>query len=243
MIRRRLSSGIVRIFTVFLLCSLLTTAASASTDSAQEPGAKYVALTFDDGPSGPITESLLQVLDRHQVPATFFLCGYRIEQFPQVVQDIAQAGHEIGTHGYSHDYLNNKSQSQIHKELTESVGAVTEITGQAPVLFRPPGGLVSDTMKTECQTLGLPIVLWSIDPEDWRCKSACAVADRVLSKTRDGSIILMHDLYRSSVEAADIIIAKLLEQGYTFLTVSQLAQVKCSTLEPGQRYFQLEYLR
>lgn len=240
-----LRAGKIRRFLIlFLACSLLLQApAFASTDLTQTPAARYIALTFDDGPSGAITEALLQVLEKHQVPATFFLCGYRIRQYPQLVGEISQGGHELGIHGYTHEYLNTKTQAQVRDELIQSVSAIAEITGEAPVLFRPPGGLINDAVKKECQDLGFPIVLWSIDPEDWCCTCASTVVSRVVPKAKDGSIILMHDLCRSSVEAADAIISQLKQQGYVFLTVSQLAQAKCSTLEPGERYFKINFVQ
>ena len=219
-----------------LLAVCLATACLAGPSRAQVPGPRFAALTFDDGPSGPLSRKLLAVLDRHGVSATFFFCGYRVAQYPEEAAAAAQAGHELGIHGYSHDYLHKKDRQAVLNELEQTAQVIAGAAGQAPRLFRPPGGLSGNTVQAACQELGLPIVLWSVDPEDWRCQDPDTITRRVLSQVKNGSIILMHELSESSVAAADAILERLQSDGYHFLTVSQLAAADASRLLPGQSY-------
>lgn len=198
---------------------------------------KLVALTFDDGPTGKTTEALLDGLRARYVPATFFLCGYRIEEFPDVVQRIAEEGHEIAIHGKTHSYLNRMDPAQIQEELQSTAVMVEELTGTRPVLLRPPGGLTSETLQTEAARENLALIFWSVDPEDWNVRDANAVTSRILKKAGDGDIILMHDLYRSSVQAALAVIDRMQAEGYQFCTVSELAAAREVELTPGNKYY------
>ena len=199
---------------------------------------KYVALTFDDGPTGKLTGKLLDGLQERFISATFFLCGYRIEQFPETVRRMAKDGHELAIHGQTHIYLHNQPQDKIRQELEQTGNLIEELTGQKPCLFRPPGGLTSDALLAEARTEQLPIILWSVDPEDWNCHDAACVAERILSHVKDGDIILMHDLSDSSVKAAFLIIDQLQSKGYQFCTVTELAALRGVSLDPAKRYSQ-----
>ncbi len=198
---------------------------------------KLVALTFDDGPTGKTTGTLLDGLRARYVPATFFICGYRAEEFPELVQRIAGEGHELAIHGKTHAYLNQMTPAQIQEELQTTADLVEELTGTRPVLLRPPGGLSSEAVRTEAAREGLPLILWSVDPEDWNVRDANTVTARVLKKAGDGDIILMHDLSRSSVQAAMTIIDRMQAEGYQFCTVSELAEVRGVQLVPGEKYY------
>lgn len=224
---------------LFLLCiaTLLSIPAAAGGNNASDSGvSRFVALTFDDGPTGPLTEQLIRGLQKRYVPATFFLCGYRVEQFPDVVHQLAANGHELAIHGQSHKFLHDQSPEIIREELQQTSAQIEALTGERPRLFRPPGGLTSDVLLAEAAAEQLPIILWSVDPQDWNCTSAACIAQRIVTHVSDGDIILMHDLSKTSISAAFQIIDRLQAQGYQFCTVSELAALRKHTLEPAEIY-------
>ena len=198
---------------------------------------KYVALTFDDGPSGRFTRALLEGLEARGVKATFFLCGYRVEQFPALARKIAQQGHEIGTHSDRHKFFSKMSPNELCRDLARSVEKIEKATGQRPTLLRPPGGIYDRESLSQTSCRDLPIILWSVDPDDWCCSDASTVSKRVLDRVKSGDIILLHDMYDSSIEAALRIVDRLQAEGYCFLTVSQLAQRFGKSLEGGRVYY------
>ena len=195
---------------------------------------KLVALTFDDGPSGRYTRKLLEGLEERNAKATFFLCGYRMEQDRSLTQRIFQEGHEIGLHGYSHKPMQNMCQPDVLQELKKSVSLLPE--GCEAVFLRCPGGTCSRCTCQAAAALGLSLAYWSVDPRDWATDNADAIEKEVLNHVQDGDIILMHDMSGSSVEAALMIVDELLEEGFRFVTVSQLAAHKGITPVPGTIY-------
>ena len=195
---------------------------------------KYVALTFDDGPTGRYTAQLLDMLEEKGVRATFFVCGYRVAQYPALTAQIAEGGHEIGLHGFSHAYFSKLSGKELDDELTRSCHLIAEASGTAPTLVRPPGGLMPE--KDGGVFSEYSVILWSVDPEDWATHSAERTVRRVLKCVQPGDIILLHDASESSVEAAGEIIDALQAQGYTFLTVSQLAAAYGTVPQAGCVY-------
>ena len=201
---------------------------------AQAREEKYVALTFDDGPSGKYTRALLDGLYDRGAKATFLLCGYRMEQYPQLTEQIFLSGHEIGYHGYSHRPMNTMSRRDIAEELERSQSLLPETC--APVFLRPPGGQSSDAVAQVAKARQLAILGWSVDPRDWETRSAAAVESAVLETVRDGDIILLHDMTDSSVRAALGIVDQLKQQGFRFVTVSQLARLRNIRILPGQTY-------
>ena len=195
---------------------------------------KYVALTFDDGPSGKYTRSLLDGLALRGVKATFLLCGYRMEQYPDITQRIFDEGHEIGYHGFSHKTMQDMSRKTIGQELMDSEKLLPEDCD--PVFFRPPGGIVTDGVRQVAEARQLAILSWSVDPKDWATTSVGSVETAVLKKIRDGDIILLHDMSVSSVQAALDIVDVLQGQGYRFVTVSELAKIRKTPIRPGRMY-------
>lgn len=195
---------------------------------------KYVALTFDDGPSGRYTQRLLDGLAQRGVKATFLLCGYRLKDYPRLARAIWDAGHEIGVHGYSHKNMSRMSKTQVEKELRDTLRLLPE--GCDPVFFRPPGGAVSDAVKTAAAGMGLAILGWSVDPRDWAVHDADAVEAAVLGDVDDGDVILLHDMCDSSVDAALAIVDKLHQWGFRVVTASELARLRGAKLRPGQMY-------
>ena len=199
---------------------------------AQE--AKYVALTFDDGPSGKYTRQLLDGLYDRGVQATFLLCGYRMRDYPDLTRRIYDEGHEIGYHGFTHKNMKTMSRREIAQELTDSQALLPE--GCRPVFLRPPGGCCSDAVRQVAEARNLAILNWSVDPRDWATHDTAAVERSVLKNIKDGDIVLLHDMSASSVQAALDIIDVLLEQEYEIVTVSCLARLREAKLKPGQTY-------
>lgn len=191
-----------------------------------------IALTFDDGPSGRYTQRLLEGLAQRDVQATFFLCGYRIEAYPQQTRQILQAGHEVGIHGFSHDSMCNMSRGQVLAEIRKTMDLLPEDT--APLFLRPPGGACSDAVTRAAADAGLSILIWSVDPKDWATKNAGDVISHVVKHARDGDVILLHDMKDSSVDAALAIVDILKDRGFTFVTAGELAAGR--QLTPGQVY-------
>ena len=195
---------------------------------------KYVALTFDDGPSGKYTRQLLDGLYDRGGQATFLLCGYRMRDYPDLTRRIYDEGHEIGYHGFTHKNMKTMSRREIARELTDSQALLPE--GCRPVFLRPPGGCCSDAVRQVADARNLAILNWSVDPRDWATHDTAAVERSVLKNIKDGDIVLLHDMSASSVQAALDIIDVLLEQEYEIVTVSCLARLREAKLKPGQTY-------
>ena len=198
------------------------------------PGSKYVALTFDDGPSGKYTRRLLDGLYDRGAKATFLLCGYRIQNYPDIAQRIFDEGHEIGYHGYSHNPMKTMSRRAIAQELMDTQALLPE--GCRPAFLRPPGGLSSEAVQQVAEARGLALLHWSVDPHDWEVHSKAAIEKAVLEKVTDGDIILLHDMTTESVDAALDIVDILLQQEYEFVTVSELARLRGLRPKPGSTY-------
>ena len=217
-----------RFFAVFLCLFMLGVPAARS----QAP--KYVALTFDDGPSGRFTRRLLTGLQERSAKATFLLCGYRLEIYPELARRMVDEGHEIGLHGYSHKDMAKLSRRELTREIKDTLALLPQ--GCDPVFLRPPGGSESGAVAEISEKMGLSLLLWSVDPRDWAVDDAAVVETAVISQVRDGDVILLHDLSDSSVDAALSIVDKLQAEGFEFVTVSQLARLRGIDLRPGKTY-------
>lgn len=180
---------------------------------------KQVALTFDDGPDGTCTEQLLDGLKERGVKATFFVIGMYAEQHPDLILRMYEEGHIIGNHTYHHVQLSKLTEEQAVKELEMTNEVIEAITGEAPVFARPPFG--SWNKKKEFPGELIP-VLWNVDPEDWKVLNTDTVVRHIMKRVEDGDIILLHDSYDTSVEAALRCVDQLKEQGYQFVTVDEL---------------------
>ena len=215
-----------------LICLLCLSLMALPVRAAE--GEKYVALTFDDGPSGRFTVQLLDGLADRKVKATFLLCGYRMEQFPEITQRIFSEGHEIGYHGFSHKNMKEMSRRSIGQELIDSQALLPEDCD--PVFLRPPGGCCSDGVRQVAEVRLLSILGWSVDPRDWATTDTISIERAVMKNIHDGDIILLHDMSASSVMAALDIIDSLQKEGFRFVTVSQLAKIRHVRLKPGVTY-------
>ena len=193
---------------------------------------KLIALTFDDGPSHN-TSKLLDILNKYQVKATFFLVGANINKKENVIKKMDNLGMEIGNHTYSHRILSKLKQENIKLEIDKTNDLIYSITGKYPILFRPSYGQTSKKIR---KSSNMPIIIWNIDTLDWKYHSSDRIVNSILSKVKEGDIILMHDLYTSSINAIDKLIPKLLEKRYMPVTVSELFYYNNISLEEGKVY-------
>lgn len=192
-----------------------------------------VALTFDDGPRADTTQRLLDALALREVQATFFLVGECIPGNEALVRRMAQEGHQIGVHSYSHIRITGLSNADFDFEVGQVRTQLTAILGSGSYWLRPPYGITDTSVRRRADS---PVILWSVDPEDWKDGDVQRIASAVLSQVRDGDIILFHDIYDSSVDAAIQVVDALLEQGASFLTVEQLMLERNVTPENGVVY-------
>ncbi len=201
-------------------------------------GDKYIALTFDDGPTGNEggrTERLLDGLKERNAHATFFLCGYRVKDFNSMMKRYLAEGHEVGNHTMDHRLAHEVSDGD-YEQVSSNNDLIQSYTGQKPTVFRPCGGEYNDSVQTSMQKLGMPIILWDVDTLDWKYRDAASVKQHILDGAQDGAIVLEHDLYETTVEGVLAAIDELQQQGYAFVTVSELAKIKGVTLEGGKVY-------
>ena len=180
---------------------------------------KKIALTFDDGPNPEYTPKLLDGLKERNVKCTFFLLGKNAEVYPDIVKRISKEGHLIGNHTYSHVQLTTLSDEMAKKELDMTDKVICDITGKNVEYVRPPFG---DWNKKSTMMDSYIIVLWNVDSRDWVLKNRECIVRNTLASVKDGSIILMHDSYQTSVDAALDIIDSLKREGYEFVTVDEL---------------------
>jgi peptidoglycan/xylan/chitin deacetylase (PgdA/CDA1 family) len=181
-----------------------------------------VALTFDDGPFPRWTKQYLQVLALHGIPATFFVTGQRAQRYPEGIQIIQTAGHEIANHSFSHQRLTCLQEKDIVRELKLANQVLEQISGKKPVLFRPPFGSFNQLVTELAWAQGLRTVTWSVDPQDWKGPGAEALAKKVVSRTKAGDIILLHEGKLETLAALSTIISGIQEKGLVFVTVSTL---------------------
>ena len=183
----------------------------------EEVGA--VALTFDDGPNARYTEALLDGLKEREVRAAFFLVGQCIEGNEDTVRRMAEEGHLIGVHCMEHRDLTREPEEEAVRQLMDTAAMIGAVTGRTPEYIRPPFGKWSSGLQ---EAVPMETVLWSVDSLDWKLQDTDRIVRRFLKYTQDGDIILMHDEFQTSVEAAMEIIDNLLAKGYTFVTVDEL---------------------
>ena len=208
----------------------------------------YIALTFDDGPTGKsenypngLTNYLLDGLKERGAKATFLMVGNRVSEVSDALPRMVSEGHELGNHTMTHpmSHLTGLDQDGIRSQINDATEAIKAIAGQAPQVLRPVGGGVNSDVKEIAKELGYPIINWSVDTEDWKYRDAEHVKQVIVEQAGDGDVVLMHDLYPTSVKGALAAIDELqarTDKTYAFVTVSQLAAIHGITLEPGVVY-------
>lgn len=205
----------------------------AKRDLSQFKGKKLIAFTFDDGPSSAQTPKLLDGLNKYNARVTFFVLGNRVNSYKNTIIRAYNMGNQIGSHTYSHCNLAKLSDAELAKEVSKSKSAIENILGVTPTVLRPPYGSMNDKVKSAA---GTSIVTWSVDPLDWKYKNADTVCNNIVNNSFDGAIVLVHDLYETSVQGALMAMDKLSKQGYAFVTVEELAELRGVTMENGKVY-------
>lgn len=206
----------------------------ALVDETQDIRPKLIALTFDDGPRRSTTTALLDGLAQRGVRATFFLIGAQIENNEDLILRMDAEGHQIGIHTFDHVRLTDLNRADFDAQVETTRQALASALGHDGFLLRPPYGMLDESVKAWA---GCPIILWSVDPEDWKDRDAGRVVDQVTAQARDGGIILMHDIFPESVEAALEIVDILHAQGYYFCTIEELFAARQIPLEAGKSYW------
>ena len=200
---------------------------------------KLVALSFDDGP-GRYTERLLDELKARNVHATFFVIGRQIDNYRPLLRRMQDEGHVIGNHTYAHQKLKGCTILEMDEQIRGTSDLIEEITGVRPTLLRPPGGNYDDTLLVYAYDNDLSIVNWTVDTLDWKNRDRQAVLDAAFQKgqygIRNGAIVLMHDLYSSTVDAVVEMVDRLIAEGYTLVTVPELIQARHGGQQAGRLY-------
>jgi len=197
----------------------------------RDDGEKLIALTFDDGPSKD-TERLLDILSQNDSQATFFIVGYKIASYEQTIKKIAEQGSEVAGHSWNHPDLRKLSEENIKQELQSTHNAIFNITGIYPSIYRAPYGAFNEKVQNVSKELGLALIQWNIDPNDWKVRNANIVYDNIMSSVKDGCIVVCHDTHPTTIDAMERIIPDLIAEGYKIVTVSELLQ----STEPGTVY-------
>lgn len=215
---------------------------AVETDAAAElpEGQKLIALTFDDGPRRSTTTRLLDGLAERGVVATFFVIGRQVEGNEDLICRMAADGHQIGNHTYSHVALQDLDPDAVVEEIQKTEVVLEHLVGEREFWLRPPYGLIDSSRAALVDT---PMVYWTVDPEDWRILDSDRVAEAVVSKVESGDVVLLHDFYPTSVEAALEIVDRLAAEGYTFVTVEQLFRINGVAPQAGVLYASPEKTR
>ncbi len=221
---------------------------TAKKPTAQE---KLVALTFDDGPHKTYTNRILDILEENHASASFFIVGYNIENNIETIKRIAESGSEVANHSLSHKWLTKLKPEEIEAEVNGPNEIVRTQTGEEIRLFRAPGG----HFKGVTDKVGMPLIQWSIDTEDWKFKDAAhkgrteeqreadlkMIADRVVDEAQKGDIILMHDIYDFTADLCEIVVPRLVEKGFRIVSVSEMYEAYGKELEPGKVYYGIDF--
>lgn len=197
---------------------------------------KVVALTFDDGPMPVYTEQILDILKQENVKATFFVIGRMFQANPKIGQRVAQEGHLLANHTWTHPY-HRHSPTAAASEIDRTADIITQYTSQVPRFYRPPGGVLNNGMDSYAQSKGYTTTLWGSDTGDWRRPAPATIVSRVMNTVHPGSIVLMHDgggKRDNTVAALPVMIAQLKAQGYRFVTLSELLQLQVRSTQPQQ---------
>src|SRR5213596_2759293 len=192
----------------------------------------YIAMTFDDGPSATLTPKLLDLLAARHIKVTFFVIGENVAEHPEIVARAAREGHEIGNHSWSHPNFAKMSDDNVRSQLQRTDDAIKSATGMRPTLLRPPYGSITAREKRWIHDeFGYQIILWDVDPYDWKRPGPAVVRNRILKETQPGSIVLSHDIHPGTIEAMPSTFDALEAKGFKFVTVSEL--IRMATPKPS----------
>lgn len=187
-----------------------------------DPNGKYIALTFDDGPDPDVTPRVLDILQQHNVVATFYLLGSRVPYSPELVKQMVESGHELGNHTFNHIDVSKSDYASISEEIQKTNDNIFAAAGIYPRTLRTPYGAMSPAAEAVAEAYELPIVMWSADSRDWESRNPTAIHEAVMLKSAPGGIILLHDVHETTADALPAILSSLRNQGYEFVTVTQI---------------------
>ena len=193
---------------------------------------KMIAFTFDDGPNYN-TSKILEILNKYNVSATFFVLGSKISGHEKILEKMDEYGMEIGNHTYSHKLMTKMDNDSIIKEVKDTNEIIYNVVSKYPKVVRPSYGSFNKKIK---ENINMPIIIWDIDTLDWKNHNSSKIVSRIMNKVSDGDIILMHDIYSATVKAVEIVVPKLLSEGYQIVSVSELFYYKNIELENGKVY-------
>ena len=206
-------------------------------DLEQFKDKKLIAFTFDDGPSTSNTNYLLDNLDKYNARVTFFVLGSRVDNNKDVLKRAYLQGNDIGSHTYNHRNLNLLSDEGIIDEVKRTNDKIKEVIGVSPTLLRPPYGNLTSHGK---ELANMHVILWNIDPLDWKYKDKNRVANEIIEHAHDGAIVLVHDIYKSSVDGALLAMEELEKEGYAFVTITEMAELRGIDLDYQTSYFSMK---
>jgi peptidoglycan/xylan/chitin deacetylase (PgdA/CDA1 family) len=182
-----------------------------------------IAMTFDDGPSAVLTPRLLDILKQRNIKVTFFVLGQLVQEHPEIIQRAVAEGHEIANHSWDHKPLNKLAEGGLTHEIKDTSDQITKVTGRPVTLLRPPYGATTPRLNKAIEKeYGMKVILWSVDPLDWKRPGPKVVEQRILKETQPGSIILSHDIHPGTIEAMPATLDALLAKGFKFVTVTEL---------------------
>lgn len=200
----------------------------------------YIAMTFDDGPDAVLTPRLLDILKERHIHATFFVLGQRVQEHPEILQRAVAEGHEIGNHSWDHPQLTKLAEGGLQHQMGDTSAIIKQAIGHTPILMRPPYGATNPRLNRAFEKeYGMKVILWSVDPFDWKNPGPKVVESRILSGWKEsggakpGAIILSHDIHKGTIEAMPETIDALLAKGYKFVTVSELLAMETKMPAPS----------
>lgn len=206
----------------------------AKRDLNQFNGKKLIAFTFDDGPSNATTNKLLDSLDKYNARVTFFVLGSRVKQYENSLKRAYSMGNQIGSHTYNHLNLLKLKDDEILKEVQNTNEAIEKIIGVKPTIMRPPYGNVNSNIRNISQ---MKTILWDVDPLDWKYRNAKNVYEEIMKTAHDGAIILLHDIYNTSIDGALMAMEELQKKGYAFVTIDEMCELKNITMNKTRSYY------
>lgn len=193
----------------------------------------YIAMTFDDGPHATLTPKLLDLLARKKIKATFFVLGENAQRHPEILKRAVAEGHEIGNHSWSHPNLGKLSNEALRSQLQRTDDVITQAIGSHPRIMRPPYGELTPKQRQWVNSeFGYKVILWDVDPLDWKEPGPSIVAQRIIHETKAGSIMLSHDIHAQTITAMPETFDALLAKGFKFVTVSELLSLATSSPPP-----------
>lgn len=199
-----------------------------------DPNKPMIALTFDDGPNKEVTNKILNILEKNNARATFFVVGRNLEKNKETLKRMLSLNCQIGNHTQNHKNLTYLTKNQIIKEVSSTDEMLVKYTGKKADLVRVPFGSYNETVKSSIKS---PLIMWNVDTKDWQTKNTKLIVQEIRNKAKDGNIVLMHDLYNATAEAANIIIPELIKKGFQLVTIEELFSAKKIPLENGKIYF------